>query len=292
MPGSILVKVIIFTDLDGTLLNHKDYSFAEATASIERIKQSGIPLIFTTSKTRREVELLQQEMGIREPVIIENGGGIVFPQRYRNLTIESNEQMIQNDDYTVIVIGTTYLMIRDFLEKVSARFNIRGFGDMLPAEISALTGLPIERATLAGEREFSEPFIMERTDEIGLLSAFAAGEGLKVTRGGRFHHLIGRDQDKGKAVCIVYDIFRRNSETELTTIGIGDSENDLPMLEQVDIPVLIPRPEKGCLNICLPGLIRAKEEGAKGWNDVVQRILDEMTVDHNERITEKWEENI
>ena len=81
------MQVIIFTDLDGSLLNHEDYSFAEATPSLDRIKRSGIPLIMTTSKTRREIEPLQREMGIGEPFIVENGGGIFFPHGYRNLLI-------------------------------------------------------------------------------------------------------------------------------------------------------------------------------------------------------------
>lgn len=77
---SINVQLVIFTDLDGSLLNHEDYSFTAARPSIERIKTAGIPLIITTSKTRLEVERLQQEMGIREPFIVENGGGIFFPR--------------------------------------------------------------------------------------------------------------------------------------------------------------------------------------------------------------------
>jgi mannosyl-3-phosphoglycerate phosphatase len=266
------LKFIVFTDLDGSLLNHGDYSFAEAKPSLDRIKRSGIPLIMTTSKTRREVELLQREMGMREPMIVENGGGIYFPRGYRNLMVMQGEQRA---DYTVILTGTSYFRIRDFLEKISGRYNIKGFGDMAPSEIAELTGLSIERAALAKEREFTEPFIMERPDDIGLLSDLAAGEGLKVTRGGRFHHLISMEQDKGKAVRIVHDIFRQSFGTELTAIGIGDSENDLAMLERVDIPVLMPRPGKGYLNIRLPGLIRAREAGARGWNEVVQRLLDE-----------------
>ncbi|MBA4421816.1 MAG: mannosyl-3-phosphoglycerate phosphatase [Syntrophus sp. (in: bacteria)] len=265
--------MIIFTDLDGSLLNHEDYSFTEAMPSLDRIKQSGIPLIITTSKTRREVELLQREMGIREPVIVENGGGIFSPRGYRNLMMESKEQ---KDDYTVIEIGTTYSKVRDFLKKISLRFDIRGFGDMAPAEIAGLTGLTIERAALAKDREFTEPFIMGRPDEIDSLSELAAEEGLKVARGGRFHHLMGVAQDKGKAVRIVCDLFRQSSGIELTAIGLGDSENDLAMLEQVGIPVLIPRPGKGYLDIRLPGMIWAKEAGARGWNDVVLRLLDEL----------------
>jgi mannosyl-3-phosphoglycerate phosphatase len=264
------LKFIVFTDLDGSLLNHGDYSFAEAKPSLDRIKQSGIPLIMTTSKTRREVEILQREMGMREPMIVENGGGIYFPRGYRNLTIGQDEQ---RDDYMVIRIGTSYSRIRDFLEKIGVRFNIRGFGDMAPSEIAVLTGLPIEKAALVQEREFTEPFILSRPDDIGPLSAMAESEGFTVTRGGRFHHLMGAGQDKGKAVRLVCDIFRRNSSTALTAVGLGDSENDLAMFEQVDVPVLIPRPEKGYLDVRLPGLIRAKEAGARGWNDVVQNLL-------------------
>ena len=103
----------------------------------------------------------------------------------------------------------------------------------------------------------------------------AEAEGFTVTRGGRFHHLMGTGQDKGKAVRMVCDIFRRSSGAALTTIGLGDSENDLAMFEQVDIPVLIPRPGKGYLDIRLPGLIRATETGARGWNDAVQKLLDD-----------------
>jgi len=268
------VQVIIFTDLDGSLLNHEDYSFAAARPSIERIKRAGIPLIITTSKSRLEVELLQRDMGIREPFIVENGGGIFFPYGYRDFMIENGEW---DGDYTLIRIGTTYSTIRNFLKKVGARFEIRGFGDLTAEEISELTSLAPDRAEMAKAREFTEPFLLKRPDGIGCLSALAAEKELKVTRGGRFHHLIGREQDKGVAVRMVIDIFKINSGEELTTIGIGDSENDLPMLEQVDIPVLIPRPGKGYLDIQLPGVIRAKEPGARGWNDVIQMLLNEQS---------------
>ena len=274
------MKFIVFTDLDGSLLNHGDYSFAEAKPSLDRIKRSGIPLIMTTSKTRREVEFLQREMGIREPMIVENGGGIYFPDGYRNMTIGHGQS---RDGCTVIRIGTSYSKVRDFLIKIGGRLSIRGFGDMEPQEIAALTGLPIERAALAKDREFTEPFILPRPDDIGLLSGMAETEGFTVTRGGRFHHLMGAGQDKGKAVRMVCKIFRRNYGMALKTVGLGDSENDLAMLEQVDVPVLIPRPEKGHLDVRLPGLIRATETGAEGWNNVVQNLL-------NERIQHATEE--
>ncbi len=266
------MQVIIFTDLDGSLLNHEDYSFAAARPSIERIKRAGIPLIIATSKTRQEVELLQREMGIWEPFIVENGAGIFVPRGYRNWVVEKGER---KGDYTLIRIGTTYSAIRHFVKMVGARFEIRGFGDMTPEEISGLTGLPPDRAKMAKSREFTEPFLLKRPDDIDALRELAAGNELKVTRGGRFHHLTGKEQDKGAAVRIVRDLFSIHSGEALITIGLGDSENDLPMLEQMDAPVLMPRPGKGYLDVRLPGLVWAREPGSRGWNEVVERLLDE-----------------
>ena len=270
------MKIIIFTDLDGSLLNHDDYSFAGALPSIQRIRRSDIPLIIVTSKTRREVEHLQGLMGLDNPYIVENGGGIFFPSGYRGFRIRDGRR---KSGYTVILLGISYIRIRRFFDTIRHRFNARGFGDLSVDDIAKLTGLSHEQAILTKVREFTEPFLVERKEDLPLLAAAAKEQGMKVTRGGRFYHLIGIRQDKGKAVLIVQDIFRRNIENSLISIGIGDSENDLPMLQNVDIPVLIPHPIRGYLDIQLPGLVRAERPGCRGWNDVVGRLLDEIKTD-------------
>ncbi|MCH6574886.1 MAG: HAD hydrolase family protein, partial [Bacteroidetes bacterium] len=38
-------KVVIFSDLDGTLLDHDTYSFQAASEAIELIKSKNIPLV-------------------------------------------------------------------------------------------------------------------------------------------------------------------------------------------------------------------------------------------------------
>ena len=114
------------------------------------------------------------------------------------------------------------------------------------------------------------------------LKASATAEGLKVTRGGRFCHMIGANQDKGVAVQIVADIFRDYFGERSTTIGVGDSENDLPMLERVDIPVLIPHPDGRHLAIRLPGLVRAEAPGSRGWNGTMARLLTALDVPSTE----------
>ena len=266
--------IVIFTDLDGSLLNHEDYSYSDAVESLEKIKKLKIPLIFTTSKTRIEVELLQEEIGIKEPFIIENGAAIFFPLGYRNFRINAPVK----DNYQVIILGETYQKIREFFNKVKNEFGLKGFGDMSVEEIAALTDLPLEKAKLAKQREFTEPFITEKPQLLPQLEKLAEKNGLKITKGGRFYHLIGKNQDKGKAVKITSDIFKENIG-DITTIGIGDSKNDIPMLENVDIPVLIPKINNRYEDVNLKNLIKAPYPGSKGWNAVVGRLIDELTPD-------------
>jgi len=139
-----------------------------------------------------------------------------------------------------------------------------------------LTGLSVEDAKLAKEREFTEPFVLERETDFEGLSDLALKEGMKMVRGGRFFHFLSVHQDKGKAVEIVKDIFRENCGEEMIAIGLGDSENDLPMLKNVDIPVLIPHYDGGYEEFNLQNLVRSRYPGSKGWNESVEEILNDL----------------
>jgi mannosyl-3-phosphoglycerate phosphatase len=270
------MKIIIFTDLDGTLLNHEDYSFEDAFPSLDRIRQAGIPLILTTSKTRRETELLQREMGIDDPFIVENGAAIYFPPKYTEFFLEDIRKSPPFKISQVIQLGISYDRIRSFIGEIREKFSIRGFGDMSSQEISEITGLSLRRAEFAKAREYTEPFIIDQDQDIYMLQGLAVERGIKITKGGRFNHMIGVNQDKGEAVKLVRNIFDQKEVEKHLAIGLGDSTNDIPMLNNVDIPVLIPHPARGYLNASFPGLIRADKPGAKGWNEIMGRLLDEL----------------
>jgi mannosyl-3-phosphoglycerate phosphatase len=271
------MKTIIFTDLDGTLLNHEDYSFDDAGPALERIRRLGIPLILTTSKTRREVEILQKDLGIGDPFIVENGAAIYFPPKYTKFFITDTGKELP---FHIIQLGISYDRIRAFIDGIRDQFNIRGFGDMSVQEISDITGLSYERSEFAKAREYTEPFIMDPDKDIYILQGLAVEKGIKITKGGRFHHMIGTCQDKGEAVKIVRDVFDQKEMEKHLTIGIGDSTNDIPMLNNVDIPVLIPHRVKGYLDVSFPGLVKADKPGASGWNEVMGRLLDELATNN------------
>ena len=69
---------VIYTDLDGTLLDHHTYAFDEALETIKALKDRGIPIIPCTSKTRAETLSLMQAMDIDGPIIVENGACLLY----------------------------------------------------------------------------------------------------------------------------------------------------------------------------------------------------------------------
>jgi mannosyl-3-phosphoglycerate phosphatase len=265
---------LIFTDLDGSLLDHDGYSYADAVPALNRVREQSIPLVFVTSKTRAEVERLQRDMGVREPFIAENGAAIYFPQGYRGFRIPG---AIKQRACDVIVLGKSYVEIRRFLENVRGPYGLRGSGDMSVEEIVSITGLTPEQARLAKQREFTEPFLMEDPEKLAALREEARVAGFKITRGGRFLHLIGNGQDKGEAVKRTLKIFQDNLGEELLSVGLGDRPNDFPLLSVVDIPVLVPHPDGRYEDFCAPNLLKAPYPGSRGWNEAVKGILDGQT---------------
>jgi len=267
--------LIIFTDLDGTLLDHHSYSYDAAREALERIQSQRIPLIICTSKTRAEIKVWRKKLQNRDPFVSENGGGIFFP---RGMKIPDFSKALEREEWQVIELGIHYPKLLAKFRHLKELFGkkIRGFSELDVQEIMDLTGLSRKDAELARRREYTEPFIFEGrpADEEKLRGEVKALH-LNLTRGGRFFHLLG-DNDKGKAVNILTDIYKRDLP-HLKTIGLGDSVNDLPMLKEVDIPVVVQKPDGGydAKMLDIPNLICARGAGPAGWNKAVLEILEE-----------------
>ncbi|MEO0354349.1 MAG: HAD hydrolase family protein, partial [Cyanobacteria bacterium P01_A01_bin.3] len=72
-------KLLVFTDLDATLVDHQTYSYEAALPAIARLKQLDYPIIFNSSKTIAEQQHLRAELDIQTPFIVENGAAVVIP---------------------------------------------------------------------------------------------------------------------------------------------------------------------------------------------------------------------
>ena len=243
-------RFVIFTDLDGSLLNHGDYTFSEALPMLSYIKEHHIDLIFTTSKTRQECLILQEKIGIKAPFIVENGACIYY--------VDGNKELL----------GRPHEEIAAFIDRHKKAFAINAFKDMSVEEIAEYTGFSKEQAALAKQRTFSEPFLIAEEEKIEALRRIAQKEGFKILKGGRFYHCVGIGQDKGKAVKRALKKY-----SGCKSIALGDNFNDIAMLEVVDAPILIPKHGGEYIPFSFSGLVKAPYEGSRGWNEALRQVL-------------------
>lgn len=264
---------VIFTDLDGTLLDHDSYEWDEAKPALALCRESHVPVVLVSSKTRAEMNPLRQELGLTAPFISENGGGIYFPKEGG---IEPPPEALPDQDLWKWSLGTEYPHVVRSLRAIreALHLSMRGFSDMSPEEIAALTGLEMKQSRLAAMREYDEPFILLREDErtAERLRQAAVQRGLQISRGGRFYHLHGA-LDKGDAVDRLTALYKAR-HSDVKTFGLGDSPNDFPLLRKVDHPVLLGSPGRFPeLETQLPELKITEPPGPRGWNQAVLNML-------------------
>jgi mannosyl-3-phosphoglycerate phosphatase len=263
---------LIFTDLDGTLLDHDTYAWEAARPALDRLGRQGIPWVLVTSKTRAEVEFWRRRLGNQHPFIVENGGAAYVPLRYFPDAVRGS---IHRDPYEVLEWGTPYEELVADLARASqtSRCRVRGFHEMTVEETAALCDLPLEQAVLAKQREYDEPFLILDTDRAGVLAAAIEELGRSLTRGGRFWHILGAN-DKARAVGALAALFEQGN-APLRTIGLGDGLNDATFLNAVASPVLIRSPQVAELKVRVPGGTVTDRPGPAGWNDAILALIGE-----------------
>ena len=138
----LIQNLIVFTDLDGTLLDHATYAYSAAEPALGQLRDLGVPTVLASSKTAAEIQPLRDRLGFSHcEAIVENGSGILEPH-------DNNQH---SDE--------TYRRLRRTLNQLpgALRGQYQGFGDWTAQEVSERTGLPLEDAENARIRRFSEP---------------------------------------------------------------------------------------------------------------------------------------
>ena len=280
LPERPMTHYVVFTDLDGTLLDANTYSWAAATPALEALRDREIPVILVSSKTRAEIEPLRCKLQHQDPFIVENGAAVFVPE---GLFAFPLERVRTKAPYDVIELGLPYYMLRDVLKQIedAVETPLHGFGDLSVDDIMHLTSLSRSEATLARIREYDEPYLLE--GPVALIEEVCRQivmRGLKWTKGGRLFHLTG-DNDKGQATELLLRCYRKQQRLRYQTdrvesIGIGDSVNDMPLLAVVDHPILVQKPDGSFdPDIHLPQLIRAPGIGPVGWNAAILALMEE-----------------
>jgi len=279
---------LIFTDLDGTLLDD-NYSFKKARPALSLIKKKKVPLIICTSKTRSEIEFYRKKLNNNHPFISENGGAIFIPKNYFKKV--KYDKKIGN--YKVIELGTGYRFLKKNLKKIENKLGnkikIISFSDMQVEDLMKDSGLSLKEARTALDREYDEPFKMvgkkaNKRKALEMIKKY----GLNHTGGGRYHHILGNN-DKGKAIKILKKIYKENYKEEIKTIGLGDSLNDREMLDIVDTGFLLQKPNKKYANVKNKNLTKVRGISSEGWNKTVYDLFWKF---HSDRADKLYLESI
>jgi D-glycerate 3-kinase len=235
------LQPIIFTDLDGTLLDHADYNTNNISELLQQLQNAHIPVVFNTSKTFCEVIELKNDLNIQQPFIVENGAAVFIPEDYFELKPIGCKKVGAYWCYAMAKPLSSLLNDLNTL-KADYKAHYKLFSDLSSEQISELTGLNDAQARRAQTRDYSDPLYWYGNDE--LLTAFvndveALGYDIKI--GGRFIH-IAKNTDKSAAQQWLVKQFTHHFRKSLTVIALGDSDNDKQMLEHANIAIIIANP--------------------------------------------------
>jgi mannosyl-3-phosphoglycerate phosphatase len=265
--------LLVFTDLDGTLLDHHDYSFTAAEPMLAELAARHIPLILNTSKTYAEVLELRQRLAAvynykPQPFIVENGAGIYLPP---DTDFNCGAASFADNGFQRIDLATPRETVLEIIHELRAEhgFCFTGFADMMVADIEQTTGLDALSARQAMNRDYTEPLLWQDSSEArGHFSQTLKEKGLQLLEGGRFWHVMSA-ANKGKAMQVLSKCY----QSPAITIALGDGGNDVAMLEVADWPVVIKAATKISLKIENANTLYTTEPGPSGWNSAISELL-------------------
>jgi len=258
---------IVFTDIDGTLIDIYSGRFDGSDLLVRKLSRMGIPVILCSAKTRSEQEYIRNKLGLSNPFIIENGGAVVIPDGY--FDDFKMTPGTRKDGYSIIEIGGHSNEIRELLDRIRRELQIdfKGTADMTLDEITKKVQIPLPFAKRMSKREYGETILEIEPSDLGMLTKVCRSKGLKVIHGGRFTD-ITQGNDKGKATRVLLNLFKRKYHSRRTFfIGLGDSENDLPMLKLMDIPMLVQKASGTWCDSSIKNLVQSTGIGPKGWKN-------------------------
>ncbi|MCL1864535.1 MAG: HAD-IIB family hydrolase [Spirochaetes bacterium] len=259
------MKALFFSDIDGTFLDFDNYCYRESIKGVELLKERAIPLIFISSKTFDEMEILTNELYLHYPFSFENGTGFAYPSG------ERGEYNIELEGPGVDELWKFLPMLENFLMN-----KLRAITSLSEDEIIDITKLDVKSAYRAKSRMTTLPFIVDGgrllfDTEIDRINIFLKDYNLAVIKGGRFNHLIPSNCKKGNAVKKIIEFYKCEYKDEILTASAGDSQSDIPMFESTDFSYIIRRPDGSCINYMNGNIM--KSPGPAGFSEAVYDFL-------------------
>ena len=240
-----------------------------------------MPVVIVSSKTRAEIEPLLDKLPLTSRLFIAENGSAIYLDR--KSAVPPGVQAQLKSGYRAIVLGRRYEEVLDALDRArkTCKARVKGFRDMTDSEVARLTGLDIDSARLARERNTPSSFTFQGSeDKLHCLKAELQEMGMTCLEGGRLFHAMGR-AGKGLATEMVIDLFRSApGGSQWKTVALGDGPNDRDMLRCADVAVVMRRPDGTWMKYeptPLQLVIKPGGIGPAGWNESVTALLKELS---------------
>ena len=273
------MSYLIFTDMDGTLLDHHNYSYEAALPVLRKLRASLTPVIPNTSKTFSELQYLREEINLDGPFIVENGAAVYMPMDTFPLQPDGT---VQSDHFWVKEFTVPRSEWLELLTELAGDYpdQFTHFAKMTTQDIVAATGLTPVQAERAASRGYGEPVLWLGSDDAKQRFIDAVSEaGATPLMGGRFLHVSGAT-DKGHAMrWLVSEYIHQYPGQQFKSIALGDGQNDAAMLEAADYAVRITSPVNPLPELTkTENVITSTLDGPAGWAECI-----EVLITNNER---------
>jgi len=256
-------KILIFTDLDGSLLHRDTFKFDQIKDYIVSLVNRGIIIIPNSSKTEKEIEKFNEELGVELPYISENGSAI------QGLSLIN-----PNFPNRIILSREKEELIKIFNNKVPEKLKDKciEISKINKKEQEKILGQKDDNLKNALNRKYTLPFLFKGDKyEKNKLSKILSSNSLTFQEGGRVLNLCD-NINKVKSMNKVIKILKK-TEDKIKSIAVGDNYNDLDMLKSCDVPCLVFNDKFKLDQINIDNLIFSNMPSPEGWADVIKKAL-------------------
>ena len=258
--------VVIFTDLDGSLLHRDTFKFDSIKDYIKSLIDSGIIIIPNSSKTEKEIEKFNEELGVELPYISENGSAI------HGLNLIN-----QNFPNEIILSRKKEELLKIFNEKTPEKLLNKcvQISKLSKKEQEKIFGQKDDRLKDALKRKYTLPILFNgNNSEKNKLLKSLSNNSLTLQEGGRVLNLCD-NINKIKSMNRIIKILKK-TEDKIKTIAVGDNYNDLEMLKNSDVPCLVFNDQFKLDKINIDNLIFSNKPSPEGWADVIKMALEKI----------------
>jgi mannosyl-3-phosphoglycerate phosphatase len=234
-------QVVVFTRLTDSLDVTLDDSLGDRADALSILAGEGVAIVFFSARTRLELGVIQQRLGIREPIVCESGAAVVVPDGYFSFAVDGGRRVAGCD---VIEFGESHVSVTHLLRAVAKRVGLRvvGFADLSVSEVASELELPLLLARLVKLREYEEMIRLPDGEPVARMQ-FEKGlraAGLCLTPAGARYARVSATADMATAIRTLGDLYRK-ADRHVRLIGLGQSDEDCSMLSVMDYPVIAPR---------------------------------------------------